>query len=77
MYVEHDATTREIAITFEPYERPAYEWYLGQAARQEPVRSEVPQQTTYEACGKISWASEHLHISLLQSPRQQTRVHQG
>jgi hypothetical protein len=51
--------------------------YWREVARQEQVRAEVPQQTTYETSLEAAWPCKRVHKRLLQSPRDQARVRQG
>ena len=48
-----------------------------EAARQEPVRSEVPLQTDYEASLEAAWPRKRVHKRVLQPARDQARVRQG
>jgi hypothetical protein len=79
----------ELEITCDgndPFDREIYQIFLNvwgntkaffeywQAQREEQVRSEVPQQTAYEASLEAAWPRKRVHKCVLQSPCHKTRV---
>lgn len=82
----------ELEITCDgndPFDREIYQIFLNvwgntkaffeywQAQREEQVRPEVPQQTTYEASLEAAWPRKHVHKRVLRPARLKARLRQG
>ena len=81
MYVEFNESEDskrdwEIEAEFYPEERKELDYYIT-ATREEQVRTEVPQQTTYEASLEAAWPRKHVHKRVLRPARLKARLRQG